>query len=87
MFSIFNHVMKSVRDTNSEPGLPVILLGPMMRWTSIPSRKGGGGWNCNIPFLLLHKISSCRVGPLASFLGVDYHRVQEGEKGPGGMDL
>ena len=26
MFSIFlNHVMKSVRDTNSEPGLPVII--------------------------------------------------------------
>ena len=23
MFSIFNHVMKSVRDTNSEPRLPV----------------------------------------------------------------
>ena len=24
MFSIFNHVMKSEHDTNSEPGLPVI---------------------------------------------------------------
>ena len=24
MFSIFNHVMKSERDTNSEPRLPVI---------------------------------------------------------------
>ena len=24
MLSIFTHVMKSVRDTNSEPGLPVI---------------------------------------------------------------
>ena len=24
MFSIFIHVMKSVRDTNSEPGLPVL---------------------------------------------------------------
>ena len=24
MFSIFTHVMKPVRDTNSEPGLPVI---------------------------------------------------------------
>ena len=24
MFSIFNHVMKSERDTNSEPELPVI---------------------------------------------------------------
>ena len=25
MFSTFTHVMKSVRDTNSEPGLPVIV--------------------------------------------------------------
>ena len=24
MFSIFTHVMKPVRDTNSEPGLPVV---------------------------------------------------------------
>ena len=24
MFSIFTHVMKPVRDTNTEPGLPVI---------------------------------------------------------------
>ena len=24
MFSIFTHVMKPVRDTNSEPGLPVL---------------------------------------------------------------
>ena len=24
MFPIFNHVLKSERDTNSEPGLPVI---------------------------------------------------------------
>ena len=24
MFSIFTHVMKLVRDTNTEPGLPVI---------------------------------------------------------------
>ena len=24
MFPIFNHVLKSKRDTNSEPGLPVI---------------------------------------------------------------
>ena len=29
MFSIFTHVMKPVRDTNSEPGLPV--LGPAFR--------------------------------------------------------
>ena len=28
MFSIFNHVMKSERDTNSEPGLPVIKARP-----------------------------------------------------------
>ena len=28
MFSIFNHVMKSERDTNSEPGLPVIKAPP-----------------------------------------------------------
>ena len=26
MFSIFTHVMKPVRDTNSEPGLPVLAL-------------------------------------------------------------
>ena len=24
MFSIFTHVMKPVRDTNSEPGLPLV---------------------------------------------------------------
>ena len=24
MFSVFTHVMKPVRDTNSEPGLPVV---------------------------------------------------------------
>ena len=24
MFSIFNHVIKSLRDKNSEPGLPVV---------------------------------------------------------------
>ena len=28
MFSIFNHVMKSERDTISEPGLPVIKARP-----------------------------------------------------------
>ena len=28
MFSIFTHVMKPVRDTNSEPGLPVVYAGP-----------------------------------------------------------
>ena len=27
MFSIFNHVMKSVRDTNIKPELPVVLPG------------------------------------------------------------
>ena len=26
MFPIFTHVMKPVRDTNSEPGLPVLAL-------------------------------------------------------------
>ena len=26
MFSIFIHVMKPVRETNSEPGLPVVTL-------------------------------------------------------------
>ena len=26
MFSIFTHVMKPVRDTNSEPGLPLICM-------------------------------------------------------------
>ena len=26
----FNHVMKSVRDTNSEPGLPVVLYTTVM---------------------------------------------------------
>ena len=27
MFPVFTHVLKPVRDTNSEPGLPVVPLG------------------------------------------------------------
>ena len=42
-----------------------ILLGVALRWTSIPSRGGGGQY-----FQLLHDaetgISSSRVGPLGS---------------------
>ena len=32
MFSIFTYVMKPVRDTNSEPGLPVGKLALFMRF-------------------------------------------------------
>ena len=35
MFSIFNHVMKSVRDTNSDRGLPVILVSAFNRLNKI----------------------------------------------------
>ena len=31
MFSIFTHVMKHVRDTDSEPGLPVLKLGRRLK--------------------------------------------------------
>ena len=33
MFSIFTHVMRPVRDTNSEPGLPVMQLE--CRWVNL----------------------------------------------------
>ena len=42
-FSIFTHVMKPVRDTNSEPGLPVGIVERAKRkgaWKSPHARKG-----------------------------------------------
>ena len=44
MFSIFTHVMKPVRDTNSEPGLPVIPF------------SGFRSWWCNIRPSLLYLV-------------------------------
>ena len=46
MFSIFAHVMKTVRDTNSKPGLPVV--GTPIRYVTLGPGVcvcvcGGGG--------------------------------------------
>ena len=49
MFSIFAHVMKTVPDTNSKPGLPVVgtpiqyvILGPGGVWGGMLEASYGG---------------------------------------------
>ena len=41
MFSIFAHVMKTVPDTNSKPGLP--LVGTPIQYVILGPGGGGGG--------------------------------------------
>ena len=48
MFSLFNHVMKSVRDTNSEPGSPVSRppFTTLLRFFMVDGRsKSDRSWN------------------------------------------
>ena len=40
MFSIFTHDMKAIRDTNSEPGLPVGKLALFMRFGTFIEKSG-----------------------------------------------